>query len=402
MAKALAPIIVKTSFYLPSKINNSKNVANLNYISNKPETVKEQIQEQDNSASIHLEYSATREGSHGVLTAENNIANIQELREELKNSESIVYRIIVSLREDEAIRIDHTKLENWQDTIRKSMPVIGEKMGITESNLKWAAAYHAKEGHPHAHILMWEKNPQRSIGKLSKGEMGKIKQEFTRNIYAQEREKMYLERNYLRDILRRSGRAEMLQARKDLQTERIFVQKDLGKQEKITPVLTQEQEQELAAKLQSLAQNMPKTGRMALRFMPEGVKEEAKNIADYILKQPQYKQSAERFCKIQKDLASHYTADPQKINDAGDKAYADIKERVAQDVLKVAGNINFTQKIKGQQNLASARSCFKAAWQSIEKERTKAEAQVKIINLKEDKKLERKKQNLEKGEERER
>ncbi|MCE0553156.1 relaxase MobL [Bacillus thuringiensis] len=42
-------------------------------------------------------------------------------------------------------------------------------MGITESNLKWIAAFHEEKGHPHVHLMMWEKETKRERGALSKG-----------------------------------------------------------------------------------------------------------------------------------------------------------------------------------------------------------------------------------------
>lgn len=407
---ALSPVIVKTSFYLPSKTNQAKNVANLLYISDKPETAREYDEldlepernmENINDAEKHLEYAASREGSHGVFDADNRTADLISIKDELKNSDSIVYRLIISLREDEAIRINHSDRVSFEETICKSMPAISEKIGITESNLRWAAAFHEKEGHPHAHILMWESNSERTVGRLSNDEMKEIRKVFTRNIYQKVREKLYIEKTYLRDVLRESGKEAMLQARQDLKAEEIFTQKDIGKREKIGPNIEPEQERVISKKLEHLADIMPSGGRIALKYMPDEVKDEARNVADWILTQPGYQQSVKRYCDIQKELASHYQKNPEKIKQVEEKAYQDIRDRVSQDVLKVAGKIKTIEIRPDRLLLANARAALKAVWNSIEKERSKAEAKALIVQRQLDNKR-RKEKSKEKEEDRQR
>lgn len=402
---ALSPVILKTSFYLPNKTNQAKNIANLLYISNKPETIKEHDLDLDlepergsnlEDAEKHLQYAAERPGSHGVFDADNRTADLLQLKDELKNSDSIVYRMILSLREDEAQRINHYDRASFEETVKKSMPGIAEKMGIPESNLRWAAAFHEKEGHPHVQILAWETEPNRTVGRLSQQEMRDIKKEFVRNIYQKERERLYIEKNYLRDELRNGGRDAMLKARHDLKNEKIFVQKNIVRPG-IGPNIEPEQEAELALKLERLVEIMPEHGRVALKYMPDDVKSEARGIADWILRQPGYQQSADRYCEIQKELASHYQKSSDKIDEAGQKAYEDIRDRVAQDVLRTAAVLQKSEQKHQMDVGVTARTALRAAWHSIEKERMKSEVQAQIAQRQYKKKVNQK-QNMDKGE----
>jgi hypothetical protein len=164
----------------------------------------------------------------------------------------------------------------------------------------------------------------------------------------------------------------------------------LGSSPKMPPVLTPGREELLVRMLQDLARIMPGKGRIALAYMPAEVKAQAREIADWIMKQPGFSQSAGRYQELARQIASHYTLKPEALEEAARKAYEDIRDRVAQVVLKGAAAINrlereleFKEKGESRQIQAEkgriANSVWKAAWRALERERTRAEAQAQLL-----------------------
>lgn len=137
---------------------------------------------------------------------------------------------------------------------------------------------------------------------------------------------------------------------------------------------------------------MPGHGRIALAYMPAEAKTQAREIADWILRQPGFVQSTERYKELAKQIASHYTMKPEALEEAARKAYEDIRDRVAQEVLKGAAAINRLQQEESSREGGDimrmeagriAHSVWKAAWRALERERTRAEAQALLLAQKE-------------------
>jgi hypothetical protein len=329
----LSPLVIKLSFYLPSHSNRAKNVANVNYIATRPGVDKGEI-EPERGEEIHTQYIAERPGSHGLFN-QDGPADLDEVKDELKHHTGVVWRGVVSLREDEAIRINHITRQDWENSLQQSFPEIAEKLNIPESNLRWCAAYHAEAGHPHAHFLFWEHTPERDIGKLSQGETRDLKKTFVRNIYSQERERLLIEKTFYRDELR-NGARDILGLKKELDKETEAVKNELGYRPSIPPRLEAEQEQKLNQKIQSISEQLPGHGRMALKFMPEDLKAEIRETADWLLQQPGFKQQVEKYLDAHTQISQIYTTQEKALKEAREKAYFDLRDRLSQDVLKSA------------------------------------------------------------------
>lgn len=383
---------MKLSFYAPSDVNREKNVAHINYIirreavdygviepenKNNVEAAKQELERED---LIHLQYMDERPKSEGLFD-ENGNANIKDVKEALNNHEGIVWRCIVSLREDEAVRINHLDRSIWEENLRMSFHEISNKLGIPESNLYWTAAYHPEPGHPHCHILFWERKPSRTQGKLSDGEIRDMKKTFIKNIYSQERERLFIEKTFYRDAVR-DGVRDVLGLKKQLDKEQNIVRSELGTRISIAPKLSLEQEQILRERLQELSKILPGHGRVALKLMPKEVKENLREITDWLLQQPYFKQEVEKYLQAHLEITQVYTTQESHLNKAKDNAYNDLKDRVAQDLLKGAVQIQQEKREKQFTQFNICNYVWKGVWESIQRERSKSEYQARVLEAK--------------------
>ena len=118
--------------------------------------------------------------------------------------------------------------------------------------------------------------------------------------------------------------------------------------------------------------------------MPEAVKTAAREIADWILTQPGFEQEKEKYLQAHLGVTQMYIRDrPIEINRTMNRAYEDLQDRIAQDVLKAAvyrqrmdKEAQFHEKIPRHQLI---NSFWKGVWISIQREKTKSEYQARVM-----------------------
>ncbi|SFE61325.1 hypothetical protein SAMN04324257_02270 [Thermoanaerobacter thermohydrosulfuricus] len=379
-----SPFVMKIAFYPPTSKNQARNSAHVQYIATRPGADRGEIDIGDelepDTPEWHTKYMHERPGSYGLFTAEEEMPDLGEVQKELKNHKGIVWRMVLSLREDDAVRLGYTTRESWEKVLRAVLPEAAAKMGILESNLRWAAAFHQTQGHPHVHVILWEKEPKRLRGVLSQGERKDIRKIFIREIYANERLALTAEKSAVRDLIRDTAKRDISELLKEVKKARIEIKALNGEKPGLSPTLDQTTREELLEKLKELSKIMPSHGRIAFAYMPSEVKEKAKETADWLLKQPGFSQSVERYKELAKELTSHYTSNPEALEKAAEKAYEDIQKRTAQIVLKGAAAL---KEEKAADTARLTNSVWRSAWRALERERLRAEAETSIAAQKE-------------------
>ncbi|AND11171.1 MobP3 family relaxase [Bacillus thuringiensis] len=359
-----APFIMKTSFYLPSTSNAKKNSAHVEYIGTRPgvsmETTKdfEELEEKTDAAH-HAKYAGERPGSHGLFTQNSNEALVlKDVQKELREHDGVVWRMILSLKEEDALNLGFTEKRKWEDLLRSTVPDAAKKMGITESNLKWIAAFHEEKGHPHVHLMMWEKETKRERGALSKGEHRDVKNVFMNEIYREERQELNLIKTVERDFIREFALDNVVDAVKMLKGLDEVDKTQVG----IAPRIHTHDIEKLQKSLYELSKMLPEKGRMSYAFMPDEVKKEVDEISNWLINRPQFMESTERYLSSVEGLTKLHSHDPERIELAKEKAMKDIQKRVSQVLLKGAleTRINFSPKVDQEKAMKAQMQFIKA------------------------------------------
>ena len=178
----------------------------------------------------HIRYIATRRGvinnhgmTHGLfgrLDPSGNTVHFNDWREvskqayELSKGQVNVFRSILSFQRKTANELGLTNQAAWQAYIEQHIPEIARQNNIKIENLQWACAVHNERGHPHAHIVFWDKM-QRVMKKSVPAEIpdsirrGLIKNTFETNI-KDFFQKQYEEGNAIRKHMIKSTFADLL------------------------------------------------------------------------------------------------------------------------------------------------------------------------------------------------
>jgi hypothetical protein len=414
-----SPFIFKMSFYSPGAKNQAKNAAHISYIGKrtgvdlgneledgeKPvsEAMKDLDDKDPGTAAGHVKYAHERPGSHGLFGAAGEQPNLAAVQNELQEHKGVVWRSILSLKEEDAKLLDFDNRKSWETALRAAVPEAAAKMGIGESNLRWVAAFHQEKGHPHVHLVMWEKDPKRTKGRISEGERKDVKNVFMREIYAEERTRLTQEKTAMRDLIRDLSKGDTSKAvalvedvRKELKNVELDLQATGAGKTSIAPKAYPDELKVIVKGMDDLSKLMPGRGRVALKFMPEEAKTKARQIAEQMMQQPDFKESLDRYMKSVHDMTRLHTTDPEKIERAKTKAYEDLRDRVANVVVRGASQINKDDRKKEwiekkeqlrtkkeqqadlKDKVNTAKSVWKSAWRAMEQARTQTEAQGEI------------------------
>ena len=188
----MTKVISKLRAYSPNKKESpTGNVKHLYYIATR-------------SNAVANEYGSTIFGYYDYKNIPKDIKK-KEVAKYIKNiseKKNNVYRGIVSLKEDDAIRLGYDKRENWESMIKSNIDKIAKIVNIPFSRLEYCGVVHLKKGNPHLHYIFWDR--QQKINKcfISEYQQNKIRDVLTKGIYKEELQELYAEREELKEDLK--------------------------------------------------------------------------------------------------------------------------------------------------------------------------------------------------------
>ena len=153
------------------------------------------------------EYIGERRGSHGMFTDEGEVINLSAVGKEMDEHTGNIWGLIFSLTREDAERLGYNSAEEWMNLLRSRRNDIAREMNIAPENLRWYAAYHNAETHPHVHMLVWSKRPKEPY--LSTTGIYNIKHTIAGDIFRQENLCIYKKQTQARDDLKEEFRARM-------------------------------------------------------------------------------------------------------------------------------------------------------------------------------------------------
>lgn len=149
-------------------------------------------------------YIGERRGSNGLFSDEGMKINLSAVSKEIDEHTGNVWGLIISLTREDAERLGYNYAEQWMNLLRSRRNDIAREMGIAPSNLRWVAAYHNKEQHPHVHMMVWSTNPQEPY--LSRTGIHNIKYTLAGDIFRQELISIYKKQTAARDDVKEKYR----------------------------------------------------------------------------------------------------------------------------------------------------------------------------------------------------
>ena len=269
-----------------------------------------------NQSEIYLKYIATRPhaeriGAHGLFGDEDGV-DMEKAMAELENYQGNVWTHIISLKQEDAVRLGYDSADAWRDLIRTHRNDIAAAMNIPPDDFRWYAAFHDEGDHPHIHMMAWSVKSGQAY--LSKEGIRKIKSELANDIFRQEMLHIYEQKSESRDELVRQARREMKKLSQKMR-------QSLCSCPEVEKLMV-----ELSRKLETVK------GKKSYGYLPKSLKPLVDRIVDEMEKIPAVAECYETWWALQCQVNDFYSEqDRQRPPLSKQKEFRAIKNAVIQE-----------------------------------------------------------------------
>jgi hypothetical protein len=351
----LGPLVVKVSYATPS----AKDGAHVEYIATRPGTdlsvtpdsLARMVRRDVSDDATYTRYIAERPGvvadgeAHGLFD-EHGVPDLASVTSELAElTQAPLYRVIVSVNRVDAEELGLGSKAQWERHVRSSVGALSTATGIPRENVRWVAAHHDPvAGHPHVHVMVWDKTDSlayKRVGPSHGGSDGHIpaprlkalRGAFTREIYGAVREGVY----------ERKGRA-----RSDTKTfSTTSLSLAVEERRRIGAGLALPTVSGLTRDLDALSRTLPGRGRAAYKYVSPETKAAVDRIVDKLMSSGPIPERATAYADAAVELKRHHTTDPDELASARANAEAGLRERLSPEVLQAAVSIQLLRTAEG-------------------------------------------------------
>lgn len=280
---------------------------------------------------IYMKYIATRpsvekKGDHGLFGRESNVS-LPAAIDELNAHDGNVWTIIYSLRREDASRLGYDNADAWRELLLRHEAKLAEAMNIAPHNIRWYAAFHDADEHPHIHLMVWSQKPKE--GYLAHAGVEGMRSKLTNTIFKDEMTQRYGEKDLAYKQLRDTARASLESLISDMS---VSVSDD--------EVLTQ--------KMCMLAEALKDvSGRKTYGYLKSAMKEMVDDVVDQLAKNPKVYECYESWNKLQDTIYGYYSSEPRvHLPLSQQKEFRNIKNMIIAEAENIRlGNHSFEDEL---------------------------------------------------------
>ena len=258
-------------------------------------------------------------GEHGLFSSEPNV-DIKKAQEEMANCKGNIWTHIVSLRREDADALGYDHQKPWRDLVMQKVDIIAKASNIPVSELHWYAGMHNTTHHPHIHLFVFSDNPK--SGKLTVQGINKMKQEFSKEIFAEERLHIYEHKTEVRDEIK-SKINSILSGIENHESDQ-FSKKELDA---------------LCGRLLHLSHDLEgKSARLQYGRLKKdlNIRSQVDGILSDLAKAPAIQELYKLYCEDHKDLQRMYRNNPKDIEPMiKNNEFDSIKNKILQEAVKL-------------------------------------------------------------------
>ncbi len=147
-----------------------------------------------------------KHGAHGLFSSEDEPIDLDAVAKTVAEHDGVVWTTVLSLRREDAERLGYDNAKAWRDLLRGQSDTLAQAMGIPLADMRWYAAFHNEDGHPHVHLVSY------SVGKkpyMTEEGLHQMKSAYAREIFKQDLYHIYNEQTKHRDELREVARQRL-------------------------------------------------------------------------------------------------------------------------------------------------------------------------------------------------
>ncbi len=324
-------VISKMRCINPNKRNSIvRNKNHVNYIGTRDGVDLSPIEdfsspEEDNA--IHVKYINERPGSHGLF-GNFDVSDINATSSyvaDLTRQGRVIHQCILSLSEQDAVKLGYDHKKNWVSFMNKMMPEVAQIFHIPLESLQWCAAVHMEKNHPHCHYVFWNSKDEIRSPFIHISTQNKCRELFSKEFFKEEREQEIINRTLARDL--------MLDLGKELNSN--IMESILNPDMPYIPGrFSSSAIEELSNRLINFSTQLPKTGRLNYSFLPHDTKLKLDRLVDFTLKQSPLNIVYNQYLEYVERISATASATEASTIVSLEKAKEDIHRRLGNQILK--------------------------------------------------------------------
>lgn len=287
----------------------------------------------------HLHYIATRAGvvrnngcGFGLFgklpnMAEqrdiNNLWNAQKIAREASNGHTL-WRAVLSFDHETALEKGFYKRATWEALVKEKIGVVAKGMGIEPGDICYMASMHYKKGHPHTHLVFWDKSSRIHTEFIQKDKFehmtDTIRAEFNKTVFKDE----ILQKLTDKKEAISSSRVEVLALMRELNTEEIL---DVNR-------INQAFRNEVSAEFENVikAVSLDKNRRYA--YLTPDTKTAIDNFTDKLFERPQFSTLKKKYIKSTVEASKLYGNSGIPKAEILDAAMKQFHKEIGNEMLK--------------------------------------------------------------------
>ena len=346
-----APLISKIRCYNPNK--NKSRVCNRNHliyigtregvdlsaVENHIENMDDNRITEQSANDLYAHYIAERPLSHGLF-GNIDVSDINHVANQLADLTAqgkVIYRGIVSLSEADAMQLGYTQKENWVNFMRATIPDVARVFNIPIDQLRWTAAVHMEQSHPHCHYMFWSEGACVTDPYIHTSKQNQCRELLSKEMFKAEREQELLNKTMQRDLILDLGK-DILNDNMD----KITIAKNASQ---IMGRIDNDTLGKYGQALIRLSAKLPEHGRLSYQYLPPETKQAVDCFISDILKQHELSTQYNAFLKTIDNISATYSASPKHAETNRQIADEDLRKRLANATLKCCSKLIREQNI---------------------------------------------------------
>ena len=266
-------------------------------------------------------YVGERRGSNGLFSDDGHDIVLSKIQEEMDAHPGNIWGLIFSLKREDAERLSYNQASQWVSLLRSHRNDIAREMHIAPGNLRWYAAYHNAEGHPHVHMLVWSSNPHEPY--LSTVGIHNIKKIIAADIFRQDNISNYKKQTQARDDLKEQFRIRIAEINREIQSGSFSVS------------------EALVQKLEELSLSLEKhKGKKVYGYLSKKNKDMVDDIVKIVAEDEKIAELYDLWYKLQCENYRNYTDQiPEKIPLESNKEFKSLRNFVVRSASEMITDI---------------------------------------------------------------
>lgn len=142
----------------------------------------------------YVDYIAKRPGvkkvgTHGLFTDAGIPVLLSRVQDEVAGHKGPVWTFVLSIRREDAGRLGYDSVKSWEALLRSKRMQMADAMKILPEELVWYASFHNEGHHPHVHIIVYSRDPEK--GYVTRNGIEQMRAMYAKDIFQQEMYELY-------------------------------------------------------------------------------------------------------------------------------------------------------------------------------------------------------------------